>query len=57
MKRKTLTHGLRLLCVLALAMSLTTAAFAADPPEPTQPSPCYRASHELCDTTARTSEY
>ena len=41
MKRKTLTHGLRLLCVLALAMSLTTAAFAADPPEPTQPSPCY----------------
>ena len=41
MKRKTLTHGSRLLCVLALAMSLTTAAFAADPPEPTQPSPCY----------------
>lgn len=41
MKRKTLTHAARLLCVLALAMSLTTAAFAADPPEPTQPSPCY----------------
>ncbi len=41
MKRKPLTHAARLLCVLALAMSLTTAAFAADPPEPTQPSPCY----------------
>ena len=41
MKRKPLTHGLRLLCVLALAMSLTTAAFAADPPEPNQPTPCY----------------
>ena len=41
MKRKTQTHGLRLLCVLALALRLTTAAFAADPPEPTQPSPCY----------------
>ena len=41
MKRKTATHAARLLCVLALAMSLTTAAFAADPPEPTQPSPCY----------------
>ena len=34
MKRKTLTCAARLLCVLALAMSLTTAAFAADPPEP-----------------------
>ena len=41
MKRKTLTHATRLLCVLALAMSLTTVAFAADPPEPAQPSPCY----------------
>ncbi len=41
MKRKTITHAARLLCVLALAMSLTTAAFAADPPEPVQPSPCY----------------
>ena len=41
MKRKTLTCAARLLCVLALAMSLTTAAFAADPPEPAQPSPCY----------------
>ena len=41
MKRKTITHAARLLCVLALAMSLTTAAFAADPPEPAQPSPCY----------------
>ena len=41
MKRKTATHAARLLCVLALALSMTTAAFAADPPEPTQPSPCY----------------
>lgn len=41
MKRKTLTHAARLLCVLALAMSLTTAAFAADLPEPTPASPCY----------------
>ena len=41
MKRKTLTCAARLLCVLALAMTMTTAAFAADPPEPTQPSPCY----------------
>jgi len=41
MKRKTITPAARLLCVLALAMSLTTAAFAADPPEPAQPSPCY----------------
>ena len=31
MKRKTITHTARLLCVLALAMSLTTAAFAAVP--------------------------
>ena len=41
MNRKTHTHAARLLCVLALALSLTTAAFAADPPEPNQPSPCY----------------
>ena len=41
MKRKTITHAARLLCVLALAMTMTTAAFAADPPEPGQPSPCY----------------
>ena len=41
MKRKTITHAAWLLCVLALAMSMTTAAFAADPPEPAQPSPCY----------------
>ena len=41
MKRKTITHAARLLCVLALAMTMTTAAFAADPPEPAQPSPCY----------------
>ena len=32
MKRKTITHAARLLCVLALAMTMTTAAFAADPP-------------------------
>ena len=30
MKRKTITHAARLLCVLALAMTMTTAAFAAD---------------------------
>lgn len=41
MKRKTLICAARLLCVLALAMTMTTAAFAADPPEPAQPSPCY----------------
>ena len=41
MKRKTLTHAAGLLCVLTLALSMTTAAFAADPPEPTQASPCY----------------
>lgn len=35
MKRKPMIHAARLLCVLALSMSLTTAAFAADPPEPT----------------------
>ena len=38
MKRKTIIHAARLLCVLALAMSLTTAAFAADPPESGQPN-------------------
>ena len=41
MKRKPLTHAARLLCVLALSMSLTPAAFAAAPSVPTQPSPCY----------------
>lgn len=41
MKRKPLTHAARLLCALALSMSLTPAAFAAAPSEPTQPSPCY----------------
>ena len=41
MKRKPLTHAARLLCVLALSMSLTPAAFAAAPSEPTQPAPCY----------------
>ena len=44
MKRKTITHAARLLCVLALAMTMTTAAFAADPPEPAQPSLCYPAA-------------
>ena len=43
MKRKPLTHAARLLCVLALSMSLTPAAFAAAPSEPcllyTSPSP------------------
>jgi len=34
-------HAARFLCILALSMSLTTAAFAADPPEPAQASPCY----------------
>ena len=41
MKRKPLTHAARLLCALALSLSLAPAAFAADPSEPTQPSPCY----------------
>lgn len=41
MNRKILTRSARLLCVLALALSMTTAAFADDPPEPNQPSPCY----------------
>ena len=41
MKRKPMIHAARLLCVLALSMSLTTAAFAADPPEPTPATPCY----------------
>ena len=39
MKRKPLTHAARLLCALALSMSLAPAALAADPSEPTQPSP------------------
>ena len=41
MKRKTANHTARLLCVLTLALSLSTAAFAADTIEPTQASPCY----------------
>ena len=41
MKRKTLTHMARLLCVLTLALTMTTAAFADDLPEPNQASPCY----------------
>ena len=41
MKQKPLTHAARLLCVLTLALTVTTAAFAAEPPEPTQASPCY----------------
>lgn len=41
MKRKPMIHAARLLCVLALSISLTTAAFAADPPEPTPATPCY----------------
>lgn len=41
MKRKPMIHAARLLCVLALSMSLTTAAFAADQPEPTPATPCY----------------
>ena len=44
MKRKSLTHAVRLLCVLALSMSMTTAAFDADPSESTQPSPSYPAA-------------
>lgn len=38
MKRKTAPHAAQLLCVLALAVNLTTAAFAADP---APASPCY----------------
>ena len=34
MKRKPLTHAARLLCALALSMSLAPAALAADPSEP-----------------------
>ena len=41
MKRKPLTHAARLMYVLALSMCLAPAALAADPSEPTQPSPCY----------------
>ena len=41
MKRKTLTRAARLLCVLSLALSLTTAALAADTSEPNQTAPCY----------------
>ena len=41
MKQIPLTHAARLLCVLTLALTVTTAAFAAEPPEPTQASPCY----------------
>lgn len=42
MKRKPVIHAARLLCVLALSMSLTTAAFAADPVEPAPATtPCY----------------
>ena len=36
MKRKPLTHAARLLCALALSMSLAPAALAADPSEPTR---------------------
>ena len=41
MNRKILTRSARLLCILALAVSMATAAFADDPPEPAQASPCY----------------
>ena len=41
MKRKTLTRAARLLCVLSLALSLTTAVLAADTSEPNQTAPCY----------------
>ena len=34
MKRKPLTHAARLLCALALSMSLAPAALAAAPSEP-----------------------
>ena len=41
MKWNPTTHAARFLCVLALAMSMTNAAFAADPAEPAPASPCY----------------
>ena len=41
MKRKTANHTARLLCILTLALSLSTAALAADTIESTQASPCY----------------
>jgi len=43
MKQKPLTHAARMLCVLALSLSLTTAAFAATPEmaDPAPASPCY----------------
>ena len=41
MKRKPLAHAARLMYVLALSMCLAPAVLAADPSEPTQPSPCY----------------
>ena len=41
MKRKPLAHAARLMYVLALSMCLAPAALAADPSEPTPPSPCY----------------
>ena len=41
MKQKPLTHAARLLCILTLALTMTTAAFAAESPIPTQASPCY----------------
>ena len=41
MKRKTMTYAARLLCVLTLTLTVTTAAFADEPPEPTQAAPCY----------------
>ena len=41
MKRKPLAHAARLMYVLPLSMCLAPAALAADPSEPTQPSPCY----------------
>lgn len=41
MKRKPVIHAARLLCILALSMSLTTAAFAADTTESTTATPCY----------------
>ena len=40
MKQKPLTHAARLLCVLTLALTVTTAAFAAESPIPTPASPC-----------------
>ncbi len=43
MKRKPVIHAVRLACVLALAVSMTTAALAAntEPVEPTPATPCY----------------